>query len=187
MTETQKRKTFRPGGNPKLLRVAALKPPIKPVEKDGEDTVYCIHYVTMDGKAITDHPCTKSVFTWLRAERPWFNVRDHFVLNVDPETGVVTHVSETRKPDLLPSFKRTPEEGREAPSKYVKIALYPDGSSAAMHIPERVSDGIITEIQQEITSAEEELHPGTKIGRFILMERREVQGETHFIVDPMPR
>ena len=179
-------KAIKSGSGPKLLRVAALKPPEKPEDKNGE-IAYCIHYVMMDGKAILNHACTKNIYTWLRNERPWMRVRSNWVLAIDRQTNVVTHVTETPKPDLLPSFKKTPEEGKEAPSKLVKIALFPDGSSAAIHIPERVSEDIVAEIQQEIANAEEELHPGTGLGRFVLAKREEEQGQTIFHVDPMPR
>lgn len=168
---------------PKLVRIAALKELPTPKETPG-GTQFLLTVVTATFKQ-EDWPCTQTVYNWARATKPAYKVHVEWVLTIDPTTNLVTHVTETPKPTSIPGFKQV-DEGKET-TKFVVISLFPDGSSAVTGIPERVTEDVSSEIQTAVTDSEEPIHTGMKIGRFIVMERREVPGSTEIHVDPMPR
>lgn len=160
-----------------------MKPPEDPTGEPN-DLKFTLQVVTMNGKQ--EHwACTKAVYQWALATKPHLNVHVEWVLTLEPVTNLVTHVTESLKPNSMPGFNRT-DDGKE-PSKNVIITLYPDGSAAPTNIPERVGEDIVSEIQTLVVDAENDIHMGQKIGRFIVSARHEEVGMTHIHVDPMPR
>lgn len=132
-----------------------------------------------------DWACTKEVYKWAQATQPAFKVHNEWVCQIDPESKLVTRITETPKPNSMPGFTKT-ADGKE-PSKFVVVSLFPDGSNAVTNIPERVSEAMVSEIVEAVTGAETELHTGQKVGRFIVARRSEEPGSTEIHVDPMPR
>ena len=167
----------------KLIRVASIKEPPLPQETPA-GTKFALTVVTLNFKQ-EDLACTKEVYATVKSTRPNYKVHSDWLLTVDPSSGLIVRVTETPKPNTMPGFTRT-DEGKE-PSKFVVISLFPDGSSAVTGIPERTPDAIASEIQDSVTEVEDEIHTGMKVGRFIVMEKREVPGSTEIHVDPMPR
>jgi len=181
--DTKTAQPARKAAKPKLVRVAALKSLPAPKETPG-GTQFLLTVVTATFKQ-EDWACTPTVYNWAKATQPAYKVHVEWVLTIDPISGMITHVTETPKPTTMPGFKQV-DEGKEA-TKFVVVKLFPDGSSAITGIPERVTEDITSEIQTVVTESEEPIHTGMKLGRFIVMERREVPGSTEIHVDPMPR
>lgn len=168
---------------PSLLRVASLKPCEMPLEVAGGVT-YRMVYVTMNGKQVV-HPCTKAVYNLIVTTKPDFDKKSDFVLTLDPSTDVVTHLTKQPKPDGMLGFKKEAEGVIN--SKAVILSLYSDGSLAPIHVPERVTENTIEEIMTAVRETTDELTPGIKVGRYVVLERREITGATEIHVDPMAR
>lgn len=168
---------------PLLLRVASLKPCDIPDSKP-DGVHYFMWYVTMTGKQ-TKHECSKGIYALITQQTLDYHKKSDFVLTINPQSNVVTHIVEQPKPDTMPGFKR--EEEQKEGSKALIIALYPDTSMSPIHVPEKVSEATIQEVMDAIGATEDSISPGVKVGNYVVLEKREVVGATEISVDPMPR
>lgn len=161
----------------RLLRVPTLKVPMKPV--DGK---YTIHYVTSAGKARSRVSCTKQVYDWLHATRSWNKVHSDWVLTIDPSTDTVVHVTEAPRPSTTPGFHRV-TDGKPL-NKNVILTLHGDGSVRLKELPDKLRDSVANDIQNAVADYEGEIHAGSELGKFKVMEKHEVLGAVELHIDP---
>jgi len=186
-TETKTAEPVRPAKakTTRLLRVASLKPCELPIEEESTGKVkYQMVYVTSGGKQVTQE-CTKAVYNRIRLGSLDYHKKSDFTLTIDKATEVVSNIVEQPRPDSMPGFKRE-DPAQEAP-KHLVLGLYPDGSIDPRSIPEKVSPALLQEIIDAVEASEDDLKPLTPVGRFAIMERRELVGATELTIDPMPR
>ncbi len=169
----------------RLIRVVSLKPCELPIEEEGSGKIkYQMVYVSGGGTQVTKE-CSKLVYNRITGGSLDYHKKSDFTLTIDKATEVVIGIVEQLRPDLMPGFKRE-DPAQEVP-KHLVLALYPDGSIDPRSIPDKVSPAILQEIIDAVEASDEDLKPLTPVGRFAIMERRELVGATELTIDPMPR
>ena len=165
----------------RLLRVPTLKPSARIPEGPKGHERYAINYVTSAGKG-QETPCSPQIYNWLQSTKPWRQVQKDFVLSIDPNTGMVVHVTEVNRPSSSPGFQRV-SDGKPQ-SKNVILTLHEDHSIRLKELPDRINDSLINEIQNAVADFEGTIHAGSKVGRFDVVEKHEVLGAVELHIDP---
>ena len=158
----------------------AIKAPPAPTEIPGREPQFALTVVNAK-YAQVDMPCLKKVYAWCLQYKPAFKPQSEWLLTIDPVTNLITHVTEAPKPSTMPGF--TVEGDHREASPYVVMSLKTDGSIEIASVPERVPDAVLSEIQDALIAADNEIHVGLKVGRFTVMQKTELPGRTDVYVD----
>jgi hypothetical protein len=166
-----------------VVELAAIKYPPPPDTIDG-DVVYRLEVVTTRSK-LELWRCTREVYNMVKNSMAHMKMHVKWIATIDPDSGLVVNLTE--KSTIKSNMTRAHEESRDMAGT-VLINLMPDGTSEfSGTVPAAVDLGMLREIQDAVMSHKDAIRPGTKLGRFMVIERREPIGRTEIYVDPMPR